>query len=569
MAGACLAKLPHSCGTSDGLQVFAREDDDSVDGYCFSCSTYIRHPYGEEKKKSSLPKPKLKTQEEIEEEIKEVDSYPTLDVQKKRLRKETLEFFGVKTALSEEDGKTPTMLCYPYTRNGVLVGYKLKTLNPKRLWTIGDTRESDFFGWEQAISSGARKLVITEGEDDAMALHRTVDRFSKSDNKNYTAFVSLPRGAASASSFIVSKLPQIRKYFKEIAICFDTDEAGERATHDVCKAIPSIEVITVPSKDANQAVIDGKQKALYSALFKSSKPKNTRLIDIADLFEEAKEPPKYGELSYPWSHLNKAVRGIRLGHVTYIGAGTKMGKSEIVNALAAWFIKEHNIKIFMAKPEENKLHTVKLLAGKIVGKIFHDPEVPFDIKAFNEACAILDEHVKILDAYQHVGWETLKEDIIEAVQWGAKVVFIDPITNLTSGMPSSEANTMLEKITEEISILAMDYNIHVFIFCHLRAHEGNIAPEKRQKYYSEKKYIGLGNCPHEYGGDVLSSQFAGSRAMQRKCQTMIGFEGNRDPNIPEHEQNIRHFKILEEREFGAKGIYPVYWNPKTSLFREV
>jgi hypothetical protein len=34
--GECLVKLPHSCGSRSGLQVFEKEDG-TVDGYCFSC----------------------------------------------------------------------------------------------------------------------------------------------------------------------------------------------------------------------------------------------------------------------------------------------------------------------------------------------------------------------------------------------------------------------------------------------------------------------------------------------------------------------------------------------------
>ena len=113
MAGHCLDKLPHHCGSRDGLQVFER-DDGSVDGYCFSCNTFVRHPYDNiEKKASDLPKPKIKTQEEINQEIEEIQTYPTVDITKKKLRKQTLQEFGVRVGLSPKDGKTPYIICYP------------------------------------------------------------------------------------------------------------------------------------------------------------------------------------------------------------------------------------------------------------------------------------------------------------------------------------------------------------------------------------------------------------------------------------------------------------------------
>jgi twinkle protein len=247
-----------------------------------------------------------------------------------------------------------------------------------------------------------------------------------------------------------------------------------------------------------------------------------------------------------------------------------MGKSELLNALAAHFIMHNDIKVFMAKPEESNVKTVKLLAGKIVGKVFHDPKVPFDEHAFEVAGQILRDRdaIAMLDLYQHMGWDGLKAHIIEAAEWGAKAVFIDPITNLTNGMQSDQANVKLQEIAQELSAMAKDHEIAIFIFCHLKAPEGNINKDARLRKYSEHNYVGLGNCPHELGGDVLSSQFAGSRAMMRSCNYMIGIEGNKDRELEEHVRNRRHLTLLEDREFGESGSVELVWDRATTLFRE-
>ena len=220
----------------------------------------------------------------------------------------------------------------------------------------------------------------------------------------------------------------------------------------------------------------------------------------------------------------------------------------------------------MAKPEESNVKSYKLLAGKIVGRVFHDPKREFDYEAYDRAGDILQDKVAMVNLYQHLGWETLKSDIISAVEWGAKAIFIDPITNLTNGENAGDANSKLQEIAQELAAMAMDYKIVIFIFCHLKSHEGNIAKEKREKFYHDGKYIGLGNCPHEFGGDIYSSQFAGSRAMMRSCNLMIGIEGNKDPELSDEIRNVRHIKLLEDREFGETGTYPIYWSRETTLF---
>lgn len=225
-----------------------------------------------------------------------------------------------------------------------------------------------------------------------------------------------------------------------------------------------------------------------------------------------------------------------------------MGKSEIVNALAAHFIKVHGWKCFLAKPEEANNKTYKLLAGKIAGKIFHDPKVEFDYEAYDKAGEVIGDKVAMVNLYQHLGWDTLEKDIRAAAAEGCKAMFIDPITNLTNGKDAATANTMLQEIAQALAALALDLDIVIFIFCHLKAPDNG--PD------------------HEHGGKVLSSQFAGSRAMMRSCNMMIGLEGNKSPDLPEYERNMRKLVLLEDREFGNTGEFPLFWDKDTGLFNE-
>lgn len=205
----------------------------------------------------------------------------------------------------------------------------------------------------------------------------------------------------------------------------------------------------------------------------------------------------------------------------------------------------------------------------MAGRIFHDPDIPFDESAYDRAGKTLEDKAAFVDAYQHVGWDSLKNDILEAVEMGFKAFFIDPITNLVGGINSADANTELERISEDLSVIAKDHNVVVFIFCHLKAHDGSISKEQRAKYYRDGKYIGLGNCPHELGGDVHSNQFAGSRAMMRRCHQMIALECNKDPDLEENIRNIRHLKILEDRTYGVNGRYPLFWSNQNGMFSEL
>jgi twinkle protein len=570
MAGTCLAKLPHSCGTKKGLQVFAKDDGD-VDGFCFACGTYVAEPYGEPTKANTLPQPKVKTEEEIKEELYEVATYPTLDIPSRKLRADVLEYYGIRTSVSENDGRTPTAAYYPYTIDGKIAGYKIKSLDGnKNFYSIGTLKNVDLFGWEQAKASGAKRLIIVEGEDDAAALTKIIERNTKEQYQDFKpVVVSLAHGSGSAKRDLTKAKDDINRHFKEVVLCFDQDEAGEKAVREAKLVLPNAQVANLPCKDAQECLATGRSKAAFNAVtFNIQEIKNTKLVFGRDLHEAARKEPTWGDLSWPWQKLNEVTRGIRYGETIYIGGGVKMGKSDVLNALAAHFMNECGVKVFMAKPEEANVKSYKLLAGKIAGRVFHDPKRVFDYEAYDKAGEILQDRVAMVNLFQHMGWETLKSDIITAVEWGAKVVFIDPITNLTNGENAGDANSKLQEIAQELAAMAMDYQIVIFIFCHLKAPEGNITKEKREKFYHDGKYIGLGNCPHESGGDIYSSQFAGSRAMMRSCNLMIGIEGNKDDELPDEIRNIRHLKLLEDREFGETGTFPLYWSKETTLLQE-
>lgn len=545
----CVEKLPHKCGSSDGLQVFL-QDGGKYDGFCFSCGKYEPSPYGD-KPEGYKPKVHIKTDEEIKEELREIQKYKTVDLPDRKLRAESLERFGIKIGLSETDGVTPHSHYYPYYRKGELVGYKARIIENKKMWGIGSLKDVDLFGWKQAISTGAKKLFITEGELDAVALYQIF----KDKNKGTQwadiepAIVSLAHGSGSAVRDVVRFLNEIRSYFKEIILVFDMDEPGQLAAEGVSKSVPDVFVAKLPEKDANECLIQGKGVACYNAVqFNSKVAKNTRLVMGDSLHESAKEVPKFG-MSWPWKHITKATRGIRFGETIYIGAGQKQGKSEVVNTLAAHFIKEHGLKVFLVKPEESNKKTYKLVAGKLAGKFFHDPTKGFDEKAYEEAGEVLHGNLYMLNLYQHLGWESLKSDIRLAANEGCRVIIIDPITNLVNGLESGTANSKLQEIAQELSAMALDLNVVIFIFCHLRNPDSG--------------------PPHERGGEVLSSQFAGSRAMARSCNLMLGLEGNRDPNLSNEEKNIRTLVLLEDREFGETGRFKLYWDSNTGLFNEI
>ena len=546
----CVEKLSHSCGSGDGLQVF--EEDGNYTGYCFACGTYVSDPYEEG---SPPPMVSIKSDADRLAELDEIRTgLSSMAVPSRSLSQESLDYYGVKVGVSQRDGETPEVLYFPYTtEHGELFRYKAKLLDPKKMWSVGLTGQPvQFFGWQQAIATGGKNLYITEGETDAIAL---LDIFRKKNagteyEKFTPAIVSIPNGAGNAANFISSQMDEITRRFKDVVLVFDQDQAGKDAAASVSRVLPGVKVAELPAKDANACLMEGRVKAAYSAVvFGANRPKNTRILYGSSLVEAAKKKPEMG-LSWPWQGLTDATRGIRRGETIYIGAGVKMGKSEVVNAIAAHIITEHDLPVFLIKPEEAVTKTYQMLVGKVAGRIFHDPNIEFDEKAFDLASQKVGDKALIQDVYQFVDWDVLKQDIMYAVvSEGVKDVIIDPITCFTNQMSAAEANEHLVSLSAELSAMTKDHGFTAYIFCHLKA------PNNGE--------------PHERGGKVMSHQFAGSRAMMRSANYMIGLEGNKDPELDMLERNQRRLVILEDREFGNSDIINLYWDYQTGQFNEM
>jgi len=534
-----------------------------------------------------------------QETLEEVLTYPIKGFADRGITTKTAQHFGVRTKLSSADGVTPIAIYFPYTEiqedgSRKTVGFKKRDLTKNKkdrgyFTTIGNvSKESvDLFGTDCGNTTGGKKIMITEGEFDAMIVYQVLkDKYSKSN----PTVVSIGFGTANAVGHLGQKHVQkfLRK-FKETIVGFDNDCAtpeerkkgimkGQEATHAVYGLMPDIMVAHLPEgQDPCDMFKREGSEQLYWAFMSPKKFTPEGFIQFSDIREKAMELPTIGR-PWPWPTMTKKTLGRREGEGYYIGAGVKMGKSTFLDQLCEFIItNEKDVdgnpqKVALFKFEEQPDETLKKLAGKFYRKDFSNPEkILFIDQEGNEVDIwgnpILDSstfytqgdlmqavddvgpNVILYNNYGRCHWDELKGAIRHAVLVEkVKDIFIDPITRLTAGMNASEANTELETFSDEISKMAKDLGFTFYCFCHLKA------PEK--------------GAPHEQGGKVFSSQFRGSRAMMQSCYYTCGIEGNKDPELPIKEQNTRYLSILDDRKHGRTCKFPVFYDEDTGSFLE-
>lgn len=541
--GKPVERMEHECGTKRGLQVFLQPDG-TYDGFCFSCQTVVKDPYGDKPEGYTPPKPTTKSPEEIQRELKGISKFPQDALPKEKIEEWVIKYFDVRVGYDQETASEIRTHYYPYYKGQELRAYQVKVLEPKRFFTVGDFDVCDPFGWDLALRAGGKKLFITEGQKDCMALFQVLKQKSTLDRN--PAVISLPNGVKSVDK--MAKYAKQLDRWPEVILCFDMDEPGREAVKNFLKIYPTAKVASLPLKDAHDMLMAGREQELFQAcLFQAKTQLSDKLKRSSDVWDLARKRPEQG-LSWPWPSLTSLTRGIRTGEGYYFGAGVKMGKSCLVNELGEHLIVEHDRTVFFCKPEEENHITAQKLAGVATNSVFHDPRIEFDEDAFERGKNLIGDKAIMYGEYGKVSWSELKREIrYVCASEGVQDVIIDPITCLTVGMGSGEANEKLVEIAAELASMSKELGFTYYVFCHLNAPQSG--------------------APHERGGSVQSVQFAGSRAMMRACYYMIGLEGNKDPEQP-NLKNVRYLSLLEDRNFGETGRIPLLYNPNTGRLLE-
>lgn len=534
------------CGSSDAMAVYQKEDG-TYDATCFSCGHFEPHPYGE----GIRPVTTGAAEAEIVEflTLDGCSRCPTRPLIDRGLSVETAEFYGVKITVNGTDGQTPVAHLYPYHKAGKLTGYKKRVIENKRFSTIGDCKDVDLFG-QHLFEAGGNKLYITEGECDALALFQCFKSLAGAEFKHLNpAVVSLPQGAHNAAKSLERAQPFISK-FNEVVLVFDQDEPGEEATRLAFAVLDptTTKVARLTEKDPNAMLLAGKANELKWACLNATPYTPSGIATVADLIEAATTPPTLSD-PWPWPSLTRLTYG-RYPGLYGIGAGVGVGKTEFFHELAWYIAHEQHTPIGLFLLEEAPSRSLRILGGRTLGIPLHKPDVECDPAVARAAIQEFEGKVFLFDHRGERTWDYIYTQLkYLIVGRGIKDIFLDPLTAIISH--SDNTDRFLHAIMDDLSRLTHDpYNARVYYSSHL-----NEPPRDRTS--------------HEEGGRVTESQFAGSRAMARYSDYLIGLERNKQ-DLDVNQRNTTTVRVLKDRRFGsATGeTFELFYDHKTGRYLE-
>ena len=540
--GECVEKLPcPECVSSDALQVFEAEDG-TFNGFCYACDTYHPHPYS-----NTVPK------EEVIP-ISKVDptEYPILPIVTRGIKEGVCKAFDVRCAVDESDGVTITESYYPDTKDGVVTGWEVRNHKDKSFYGIGDRKGSvELWGTSLAKKNNGRNLFVTEGRLDAMSLYQClVEQQGKKYSSSRPSVVSLTRGAAGALKDLLNNREFVES-FSDVVLCLDNDDAGKRAVKDIIKTFPLFKVATLPLKDANEMLLAKRDKELFNqVMWNSEVRRQGEIVDIEDFLETALLKPKMG-VETPWPNVTKLIYGFRPHTVHIVGAAPKIGKSDHEYQIIHHLAYRLGIKVGVFDLENPPAKTSKKIASKEVGVDFTKPDSVYDVSTLRKSLLSMQGLVRFYDRGASRDWEDIRASIEEMHQLdGINFFVIDPLTSIVSRFSSSEANDRLNEICTDMADLVYKFPITLINYSHVNP---------KQK----------GSKAHEDGARVLSSEFTGSRAMEKWFHYGWGIRRNRSPDCPIEEQDISHLDLLFDRDFGNSGTTKLFFNKSNMRYLEV
>jgi len=414
----------------------------------------------------------------------------------------------------------PVQIAQYRNKNGKIVAQKIRGRD-KSFSMIGNSKDITLFG--SHLWSNGKKLCITEGEIDAISL-------SKVFGHKY-AVVSLPSGAQSAVRAIKANFEYLNG-FRDIIICTDMDRAGREAAQAIAEILPvgKAFIATLPAKDANEALMQGKTNDLIQAVYQAKPYRPDGIKTASDYRDTITVDEEASAITWPYSQLNSVLRGLRRSELCAVIAGSGTGKSTFCKEVIHHLLMSGQKVGVLALEESNKRTLLGLTGIHMSKNLLVDRQDVTDdeiLRAFDDL--FTDRTCVLFDSFGSNDIDTIIQRIQHMVRsHGCKYIILDHLSILVSATEGDERR-MLDAACTKFRTLVQELDIGMIMVSHLSRPSGDRG--------------------HEAGAAVRLNSIRGSHALAQLSDACIALQV--DPDEPD--SDIRHLRILKNRYTGETG----------------
>ena len=509
------------CGSSDANAVY-----EGGTTYCFSCQNWE----------------KIEEDDEISETfdvvqshsatLQEIADYAVKGFRERQITKQVAEYFGVRV---RTDGDDVTHHYYPYQSDGRTVAYKERVVEGKKFKTIGQFKGVDLFGMH-LFKPGGRKIIVTEGELDAMAIAQA---WLTESEKIYPV-VSIPNGASSLKSVLHNR--DYLRSFEEVILMMDSDEPGLKAQAEVAKMVGSdkVKIARLDYKDASDALLAKGHKAIVYATYDAQNWCPSGVLNSSQTWNQYVEEQEAVYVQWPnfVPGLNDKIYGRRLGSITTFTSGTGSGKTSFLREDAYHLFKNTDAKIGICSLEESVAETVRGFISLDLSKRVGIPGVDVDIddqRAAWERTMGTDRFL-VLD---HQG-SVSDDSLMEKLEYMANVcdfIYLDHITIAISEVDGN-INAAMDKFMSDLLKVCKRHNVWFGVVSHLR--------KSNQDQSS-----------FEQGAEISEDSLKGSGSLKQISAQIIALERNKHAESEAERHRVK-VRVLKDRFGGDTGTADHY-----------
>ena len=520
--GPCLA-----CESKDNKAVY-EHDDGELSAYCFGCGDYAVE--------GSLPINNNKEYDMSLETVQDVNKFPVRGFKERCITKDVADKYGVRVGYSESDGSTIEYHYYPTTRKNEVVGYSRREVSTKKFIAIGDTKNDVQLFGQSLFQQGAKKLVITEGELDAMSVQQMY-----SNKNNEYPVVSITNGVGGAKKQIAANLDWINS-FEEVIFMFDADEVGKNAASECAKLVRTgkarIANLGRHGKDASDYLVGQHLRELDDSVWRAEVYSPAGIINSASTWDEFSRDMREDSVLYPdcFCAVNDLTYGRRTGELTIFTAGTGTGKSSFIKEDIYHLLTTTEHQVGVVSLEESVKETLDGIIGLHLNKRINLPDTPFDRKGKEgkdawEAVAGTGRFT-LLDHQGSLADNSLMNKIEYLAATGCKFIYLDHITIAVSEI-DGDINRGMDRVMSDLLKLCKKFDVWVGVVSHLRK-------------------TGIGSISYEEGADVTEDSLKGSGSLKQIAFQIIAFSRNKYAET-EDERNQVKLSVLKNRFTGKTG----------------
>ncbi len=495
----------------DNLGVF-----DDGHSHCFSCNFHVQGPNRDATSSSRAVVDNISRTNGFRESEMVLGKYQ--NISSRKILEATCKHFSYM--VGEKDGR-PCMVAQ-FFEDSKVIAQKLR-FQDKTFQILGQGKGLGL--WGKHLWYTGRKLVITEGELDALSVAQAQDC--------KWPVVSIPTGVAGAKRCLEEEMEWIEKNFDEVVLFFDNDEPGIKAAK-ACAPLFKTGFCKIAKmsqyKDANEALMDGNTADIINAIWRAEVYRPDGVVNAADTWELVKTPFHHDAL-YPWGGVNTITSGARLGEIVTLCAGTGIGKSQICREISYQWMNEGK-KVGYIALEESVKRSAYGFMSLAANRLLHLEETISEEELsgyWKTACGNGN-----LFLYDH--WGSLDGDSLWSkirylargcgVQW----FVLDHVSILVSGIGDGDERRMIDNLMTKLRSLVEELNVGMLLVSHLKRPEGRT---------------------HEEGGRTTLGQLRGSAAIGQLSDIVIGVE--RDQQDTEN-KDVSTVRILKNRFSGDTGV---------------